>query len=73
MKCLFVLDFLCNPVLSTFPLLLDQPDLLDALRVRFKQIKFAYLNLLMQSGECMVSLCCLHDNLSWTNVQLSHN
>lgn len=23
----------CNPVLSTFPLLLDQPDLLDALRV----------------------------------------
>uniref|UniRef100_A0A3Q0S2J7 Nephronophthisis 1 n=1 Tax=Amphilophus citrinellus TaxID=61819 RepID=A0A3Q0S2J7_AMPCI len=27
-------DLMCSPVLSTFPKLLDQPDLLDALRVR---------------------------------------
>lgn len=40
MKCLCFSDFLCSPVLSTFPLLLDQPDLLDALRVRCKEMKF---------------------------------
>uniref|UniRef100_A0A3Q4MND3 Nephronophthisis 1 n=1 Tax=Neolamprologus brichardi TaxID=32507 RepID=A0A3Q4MND3_NEOBR len=27
-------DLICSPILSTFPVLLDQPDLLDALRVR---------------------------------------
>lgn len=27
-------DLICSPILSTFPVLLDQTDLLDALRVR---------------------------------------
>lgn len=36
MRRLSVSDLICNPVLSTFPVLLDQPDLLDALRVRMK-------------------------------------
>lgn len=39
MKCLCISEFQCSPVLSTFPLLMDQPDLLDALRVRCKEKK----------------------------------
>uniref|UniRef100_A0A671W4D5 Nephronophthisis 1 n=1 Tax=Sparus aurata TaxID=8175 RepID=A0A671W4D5_SPAAU len=33
-------DLICNPVLSTFPKLLDQPDLLDALRVSKENLPF---------------------------------
>lgn len=35
-RCLHVPDLICSPILSTFPVLLDQPDLLDALRVSSK-------------------------------------
>lgn len=35
-RCLSVSDLICSPILSTFPVLLDQPDLLDALRVSSK-------------------------------------
>uniref|UniRef100_A0A3B4YE76 Nephronophthisis 1 n=1 Tax=Seriola lalandi dorsalis TaxID=1841481 RepID=A0A3B4YE76_SERLL len=31
-------DLICSPILSTFPVLLDQPDLLDALRVSWEGI-----------------------------------
>uniref|UniRef100_A0A8C3MET4 Uncharacterized protein n=1 Tax=Geospiza parvula TaxID=87175 RepID=A0A8C3MET4_GEOPR len=37
-------DLICNPVLATFPQLLDQPDLMDALRVCYL-VRISRLNL----------------------------
>ncbi|KAG7512885.1 nephrocystin-1 isoform X1 [Solea senegalensis] len=34
-------DLICSPVLSTFPLLLDQPDLLDALRAAWLEAEIS--------------------------------
>uniref|UniRef100_A0A7N6BEL5 SH3 domain-containing protein n=1 Tax=Anabas testudineus TaxID=64144 RepID=A0A7N6BEL5_ANATE len=33
-------DLICSPILSTFPVLLDQPDLLDALRVSSRDLTY---------------------------------
>lgn len=42
--CLFsISDLICNPILTTFPQLMDQPDLMDALRVCYLHIVQLYL------------------------------
>uniref|UniRef100_A0A8D3E453 Nephronophthisis 1 n=1 Tax=Scophthalmus maximus TaxID=52904 RepID=A0A8D3E453_SCOMX len=42
-------DLICNPVLSTFPVLLDQSDLLDALRRDLSFLKQEFIKVYMSS------------------------
>ncbi|XP_059215720.1 nephrocystin-1 isoform X2 [Centropristis striata] len=42
-------DLICSPVLSTFPVLLDQPDLLDALRRDLSYLKQEFVKVYMSS------------------------
>lgn len=59
--CLFsVSDLICNPVLATFPQLLDQPDLMDALRVcYFVRISRQNLSFFFVLGEKFSSLALI--------------
>ncbi|KFZ55009.1 Nephrocystin-1, partial [Podiceps cristatus] len=58
-------DFICNPILATFPQLMDQPDLMDALRSAWADRERTLKRSEKRDGEFLKSLFVLvyHDSV----------